>query len=192
MILVTEDNQRIVNILTEAFADNRSVNYVVKQGQHRVDHIRHLMRYAVATCRDFGEVWLSPDRQACALTMLPDTKRTTVASVRRDIALVRSSTGLRNVYKTLHREGQIKARHPKDPFCHLWFLGVSSAYQGQGLGSALLEELIRHYDDQRREIHLETSTLRNIPWYEKFGFEIYHELNLTYPLYMMRRTIKES
>ncbi len=188
---VMEDDQRIVDILTEAFADNRSVNYVVKQGHHRIDHIRHLMRYAVATGHDFGEVWLSPDRQACALTVLPDTKRTTVASVKRDIGLAFSSTGLRKVYQTLHREGQIQARHPPEPFCHLWFLGVARAHQGQGLGSVLLEELIRHYDTQRRDIYLETSTRRNLPWYEKFGFEVYHELNFTYPLYMMRRTPKE-
>lgn len=188
---VTEDDQRIVDILTEAFADNLSVNYVVKPGRHRLDHICHLMRYAVATGHDFGEVWLSPDRQACALAVLPDTKRTTVASVKRDIGLAFSSTGLRNVRKTLYREGQIRAHHPTEPFCHLWFLGVAPAHQGQGLGSILLKELIRHYDAQRREIYLETSTLRNVPWYEKFGFEVYHELNLSYPLYMMRRTLKE-
>lgn len=49
---LTEDNQRIVDILTEVFADNRSVNYVVKQGRHRLDHVRHLMRrvFVVVFC----------------------------------------------------------------------------------------------------------------------------------------------
>lgn len=178
---------RIVDILTDAFADNRSVNYVVKQDRHRLTRIRWLMRYAVATGRDFGKVWLSPDRQAAAVTLLPDTKRVSVASVRRDVVLAFLSTGWRNVHKTLRREAQIKAIHPEEPFCHLWFLGVEEEFQGQGLGSRLLQEIIDHYEVQRRAIYLETSTLRNIPWYKKFGFKVYHELNLAYPLYMMRR-----
>ena len=186
----SKDNKRVVDILTGAFADNQSVNYVVKQGTNRLGRIRHLMNYAAATSRDFGEVWLSPDQRGCALTVLPDTKQTTVASMRRDVALAFLSTGLRNVYKTLHREGQIKRMHPPEPFCHLWFLGVEEGFQGREIGSRLLRNIIDHYDAQQRAIYLETSTLRNVPWYEKFGFEVYHELNLTYPLYMMRRTIK--
>lgn len=184
------EDERVVEILTEAFADNLSVNYVVKQDQHRSDRIRRLMQYAVASCRDFGEVWLSADQRACALTMLPDRKKFTLASARRDVSLAFSSTGLGNVYKTLRREARIQAHHPSEPFCHLWFAGVEKVSQGNGLGSQLLREIIKYYEAQHRAIYLETSTLRNVPWYQKYGFEVYHELNLTYPLYMMRRTIK--
>ena len=178
---------RVSNILTDAFADNRSVNYVVKQDRHRLARIRWLMRYAVATGQEFGEVWLSPDRRGAAVTILPDTKRVSVASVRRDVALALLATGLGNVYRTLHREKRIKALHPEEPFCHLWFLGVEEEAQGRGIGSRLLQNIIDRCESQQRAIYLETSTLRNVPWYEKFGFEVYHELNLSYPLYMMRR-----
>lgn len=183
-------DRRIVTILTNAFEDNQSVNYIVKQDQRRLNRIRWLMRYAVATGEDFGKVWLSPDLRAGAVTILPGAKRTTVASVRRDVALALLSTGLRNVYKTLRREARIKALHPKEPFCHLWFLGVEKEMQGQGIGSRLLQRILDHYDAQQRAVYLETSTLRNVPWYEKFGFEIYDELNFSYPLYMMQRAIK--
>ena len=178
---------RIGNILTNAFADNQSVHYVVKQDRHRLTRIRWLMRYAVATGHDFGEVRVLPNQRAAAVTILPDTKRMSLASMRRDVALALLSTGLGNVYRTLRREKRIKALHPEEPFCHLWFLGVEAESQGRGMGSQLLREIIDDYDTQHRPIYLETSTLRNVPWYEKFGFEVYHELNLTYPLYMMRR-----
>ena len=117
----------MVDILTEAFEDNRSVNYIVKQDHHRLRRIRRLMQYAVATCHDFGEVWLSDDRTACALTVMPDRKRSTMVAVVRDVQLVFLSTGLSNVYRTLRRETQIKAAHPDIPFCHLWFVGVAKA-----------------------------------------------------------------
>ena len=179
---------RIVEMLSEAFADNLSVNYVLKQDRHQPQRIRRLMQYALATCHDFGDVWLSEDERACALTVLPDTKRTTFATVQRDISLALSVTGLRNVYRTLQRETRVQACHPNEPFCHLWFVGVAKDAQRQGLGSQLLQELIDHYQPQQRAIYLETSTLQNVPWYQKFGLEVYDELNFSYPLYMMRRT----
>ena len=182
------DDRRVVEILTEAFSDNQSVNYVIKQDSHRLKRIRRLMQYAVATCHDFGEVWLSDDRNACALTVLSDRKRSTAAVMRRDVQLAFLSTGLSNVYRTLRREAQIKAAHPDGPFCHLWFVGVATAAQGQGKGSQLLKTVIDHHHAQLQSIYLETSTQRNLPWYQRFGFEVYGELNFSYPLYLLRST----
>ena len=182
------DDKRVADILTEAFVDNQSVNYVVQQDRHRLNRIRCLMQYAVATGRDFGEVWLSDDRNACAITVLPDQKHFTVAAARRDVRLAISATGLGNVYRTLRREAQIKAAHPDSPFCHLWFVGVAKAAQGQGKGSRLLQTVMDHYQAQQRPIYLETSTRRNLPWYQRFGFEGYDELNFSYPLYLLRST----
>ncbi len=83
MIKVTsrQHDAHLVDILTYAFADNQSVNYVIKQDQKRLLRIRSLMQYARATCQDFGAVWQSEDQKACALTLLPDQKRTTADSV---------------------------------------------------------------------------------------------------------------
>ncbi len=186
------DDKRVADILTEAFADNQSVNYVVRQDRHRLKRIRRLMQYAVATGHDFGEVWLSDDRTACAITVLPDQKRFTVAAARRDVRLAIAATGLGNVYRTLRREAQIKAAHPDSPFCHLWFVGVARAAQGQGKGSRLLQTVMDHYHAQQRPIYLETSTRRNLPWYQRFGFEVYGELNFPYPLYLLRSTTNSS
>ena len=177
----------MVTILTDAFADNQSVLYVVKQDRHRRARIRHLMQYAVTTCREAGEVWLSNDRQGTALVLFPDRKKTTGQAILRDLRLAVSATGLRQVYRTLRREARIHALHPNTPFCHLWFVGVHPSSQGQGVGSQLLRSLTEHYDTMQRPIYLETSTVRNLPWYQKHGFTVYHELNFSYPLYLMRR-----
>ena len=183
------DDKRAVEVLTEAFADNRSVNYVIKQDRHRLSRIRRLMQYALATSRDFDDVWQSADRQAYALTVLPHRKKVTTVSVRRDASLAFAATGWQKVYAVLRREARIKALHPQEPFCHLWFVSVAHNSQGRGLGSLLLQELVDCYEAQQLPIYLETSTLRNVPWYERFVFKVYDELNFTYPLYMMRRLI---
>jgi hypothetical protein len=69
------DKSIILDILTRSFDDNKSVNYVVKQDQNRVDRITKLMDYSFNVCNEFGEVWISDDQQACALILFPDKKR---------------------------------------------------------------------------------------------------------------------
>jgi len=91
------------------------------------------------------------------------------------------------VGKVLGRESKIKTFHPKEPFSYLWFIGVNPNFQNKGKGSQLLREIIEYSEKQKRPIYLETSVDRNLPWYQKHGFEIFQSLNLTYTLYMMRR-----
>jgi len=70
---------------------------------------------------------------------------------------------------------------------YLWFIGVDPDQQNKGIGSSLIKEVIEEAHSQQRPVYLETSTLKNIPWYEKFGFKIYNELNLGYRLYFMKK-----
>lgn len=81
----------------------------------------------------------------------------------------------------------IKANHPKEPIAYLWFVGVSKEVQGQGVGSALMHEVIAKCEQDKRPVYLETSMLRNLPFYKKLGFEIFQTLELSYTLYQLRR-----
>lgn len=73
---------------------------------------------------------------------------------------------------------------------YLWFIGVDPGVQNQGIGSKLLQEIIDYSNNNNRPIYLETSTVKNLPWYEKFGFEVYNEQDLTYHLYFFKRDAK--
>jgi ribosomal protein S18 acetylase RimI-like enzyme len=182
----------VVDILSESFESNKSVNYVVKQDAERKQRIRGLMGYSFDVCNAFGEVWLSDDTKAAALVLFPEKKKTTTASIWWDIKLAASVIGVSRVGQVLGRESKIKAFHPKQPFAYLWFVGVSPQYQNKGIGSALLVELIQRYTQQARPIYLETSVDRNLPWYKKHGFEIFETLQLTYALFLLRRNLTRS
>lgn len=177
----------VVDILAKSFEDNKSVNYVVKQDANRQTRIRGLMEYSFDVCNAFGDVWLSNDEQACALILLPDKKKTTLNAIIWDVKLAFSVIGIDRVGKVLGRESKIKSYHPKEPFSYLWFIGVAPNNQNKGKGNLLLKEFIEHSEKAVRPIYLETSVDRNIPWYQKNGFEIFRSLELSYPLYMLRR-----
>jgi hypothetical protein len=181
------DKSKIVNILTGAFAGNKSVNYIIKQDKNKRQRIRKLMEYSFDTCFLFGKVFLSDDKTACALILFPDLKKTTWKSVMLNINLMFSSTGARNIFKTIKREAKIKDIHPEGLIYYLWFIGVDPNEQHKGTGSRLLQEIIQDGLSSNRKICLETSTLKNIPWYQQYGFTVYRQLDFGYKLYCMKK-----
>lgn len=182
-----DDNQLVIEILEKAFDDNKSVNYVVKQDQKRRERIKGLMEYSFNVCNAFGEVWISDDQQACALILHPDQKRTSLRTLIWDLKLAFSVVGIDRVGTVLKRESMIKSNHPKQPFSYLWFIGVNPQRQNKGIGSAFIMDVINECERKKRPIYLETSMEKNLPFYKKFGFEIFHSLDLSYTLYHLRR-----
>lgn len=177
----------IVDILSKSFDDNKSVNYVVKQDAKRKQRIGGLMEYSFNVCHAFGEVWISDDEQACALILLPDKKKTTLNALLWDAKLALTVIGLNRISSVLGREAKIKSFHPQEPFSYLWFIGVTPELQNKGKGSLLLNDIIQESEQNKRPIYLETSVERNLPWYQNHGFEIFHSIDLTYTLYLLRK-----
>lgn len=183
------DKNLVIDILTKSFDTNQSVNYIVKQDDNRIERVRALMDYSFEVCYLFGEVYLSNDKKACALILYPDKKKTTLNSIWLDAKLILSCVGLENIKKAMARESKIKQLQPKEPMYYIWFIGVDPAYQSSGIGSELLNEVIQDSSLKKRPIYLETSTLKNLPWYKKFGFDIYNELDLSYKLFFLKKDV---
>lgn len=181
------DKSTIINLLSSSFEDNQSVNYIVCQDEKRTRRIQALMDYSYAICSLFGEVWLSNDKNACALILYPHQKRTTLKSIWLDIRLIVQAVGLSGINKALKREAKIKNLQPKEKMTYLWFIGIDPEFQHMGIGNKLMKEIITSSNQKDLPIYLETSTLRNIPWYESFGFYTYNQLELGYTLFFLKR-----
>lgn len=193
MILANySDKKRVVEILSKSFNTNQSVNYIVHQDEKRLNRIKALMHYSFEVCFSFGKVFLSDDKTACALILFPDQKRTTLKSILLDIRLIFSCVGLRNIKKALTRESKIKRLQSDELMYYLWFIGVDPSCQKTGVGTKLLTEVIEDSEVKKRSIYLETSTLANLPWYKKFNFTIYNELDLGYKLFFLKRKLSQQ
>jgi len=181
------DKEIIVDILANSFDNNKSVNYIVKQDKNRKERIKRLMEYSFDVCNSFGRVLLSQNKKACALIVFPDKKRTTLRSALWDIRLITNCIGLDGVTKAMSREKEIKNLQPKELLYYLWFIGVDPEEQNKGFGGDLLTEIIQDAEQQGRTLCLETSTEKNVPWYQKFGFTVYNELDIGYRLFFLKR-----
>ena len=67
---------------------------------------------------------------------------------------------------------QMAFHHPQKPHWYLPLLGVDPGDRGAGLGSALLRYATGLFDGDDAVAHLDSSNPRNVPLYERRGFEI--------------------
>jgi GNAT superfamily N-acetyltransferase len=66
---------------------------------------------------------------------------------------------------------QQAAYHPQEPHWHLPLVGVDPARQNHGLGAALLIQKLTECDRDQLPVYLEATSPRNVPLYERHGFE---------------------
>lgn len=70
----------------------------------------------------------------------------------------------------------LESAHPHEPHWYLATIGTSSAGRGGGYGKALLHSRLSRCDAEGWPAYLESSKEANIPYYERFGFEVTGEI----------------
>ena len=68
--------------------------------------------------------------------------------------------------------GKMEQCHPRDAHWYLAQIGVEPIAQGKGLGAQLMRHAVARCDREGALAYLETGNQRNIPFYERFGFEV--------------------
>jgi GNAT superfamily N-acetyltransferase len=66
---------------------------------------------------------------------------------------------------------QMDALHPQEAHWYLPLIGVDPAHQRKVIGSALLSVVLNVCDSQKVSAYLEATSPRNVPLYERHGFE---------------------
>ena len=180
------DKRLVIEILSESFAENKSVLSVVGNDKGKIPK---LMDYSFEKGINEGEVWINNRRNATLIALHPNSAKISIRSMLLDIKLLFSVIGPTRLFKILKREKAIKARQPKANFIHLWYIGVLNKHQNKGEGSKMLADFLDLKKVENIPIYLETSTLRNLNFYRKMGFELVAEISdeLPYTLYIFAK-----
>jgi ribosomal protein S18 acetylase RimI-like enzyme len=119
-------------------------------------------------------LWLPPEVHPDEETLIPLLQRTVAASLHQDLFAVFEQMG---------------HYHPKEPHWYLPLIGVDPFHQGQGYGSALLQHALIPCDRDHRCAYLESTNSKNIPLYERHGFEVLGEIQVgtSPPIFPMLR-----
>lgn len=188
-----KDTSLITDILTDSFKENKSIINVTRKGKHQLKRISSLMKFFFLNAYYNGDVFLSDDEKACIMMLTNENRKIPFTAKLNfffwNLNLFFNVLGVRNVKNVLQREKAIDKNHPKEPFLHLYYVGVLQEQQGKGIGTKLITETINRYNNYKI-VYLETSDKRNLPLYKKLGFDIvnvHDELELT--LYIMKKKI---
>ncbi|MCX2978959.1 GNAT family N-acetyltransferase [Candidatus Marimicrobium litorale] len=162
----------LVDILSDSFSTDPMFNWVFPQTE-LYPHFFHLLVKKVYL--PHGIVHMDERDRAAAL-WLPPAERLEVAPrlglLRFGIRLVGKTGGLRALSR-LYRQGRVFEKHyPREPHYYLQFIGCRSADQGQGIGAALLKDGLAICDNRGMPAYLECSNHRNVPLYQRHGFQI--------------------
>ncbi|WP_292988959.1 GNAT family N-acetyltransferase [Mycobacterium sp.] len=71
---------------------------------------------------------------------------------------------------------QMKSQHPEEPHWYLAVIGSDPSVRGKGYGQVLMQSRLDRVDAEHAPAYLESSKSENIPYYQRFGFEVTGEL----------------
>lgn len=72
----------------------------------------------------------------------------------------------------------MKKAHPEEPHWYLAVIGSDPSVRGKGFGNALMRSRLDRCDAEYAPAYLESSKPENVPYYERFGFEVTGEFRL--------------
>ncbi|HEX4182397.1 MAG TPA: GNAT family N-acetyltransferase [Caulobacteraceae bacterium] len=132
---------------------------------------RHLLSEMVF---GVGEV-LRPSTGGAAAIWMPSEALAAYPMIKelQGLPMLLGLTGWSRFMRMLQLREAMDRHHPMDrPHAYLWFLGVTPAAQGHGVGSRLIRAKTERLDAARRPAFLETATARNVQLYRRHGFEV--------------------
>ena len=161
----------LVDTLSNSFARDPMLNWIFPKTQLYPFFFHMLVKDVYLP---HGIVHIEEQGRAAAL-WLPPQERFEVAPrlslLKFGLQLIKQD-GLRPVWR-LRQQGLVFAKHlPSEPHYYLQFLGCRQQDQGRGIGAALLQQGTRICDERGMPAYLECSNERNLPLYQRHGFEV--------------------
>lgn len=162
------DEQALTAVITVAFTTDPAARWTWPKPQQFLAHFSNVVKAFGGNAYAHGSayyvdghagaaLWLPPDVQPDQDTLSALMKNTGAAEVQKDLA---------SVFE------QMESYHPKAPHWYLPMIGVDPVQQGKGYGAALMKHALIPCDRDQTLAYLESSNPKNIPLYERHGFEL--------------------
>jgi ribosomal protein S18 acetylase RimI-like enzyme len=186
MALREGEDQRAIDVLVTAFTGDPVIRWMYPDASGYLTHFPAFLRAFGGKAFVSHTVWRLGDFRAVALWFPPHVEPDGEAVVEEIMQSV-ASTQHDDLLAVLE---QMDAAHPKYPHWYLPWFGVDGAQQGKGFGGELMESCLVHIDGDHLPAYLESPNARNIPFYERHGFEVtgVSQVGACPPVYSMLRS----
>ena len=179
--LVASQKDRATEVLARAFQDDPAYEHVFPDSHERSRSLRLLCGAVVGYSLKYGTVHTTPAVRGAACWLSPgNTEVTFWRMLRTGMEFQRAVARFRQearhqLLDALAYKHQIHKRLMTRPHWYLWALGVAPTVQGQGIGGKLIQPVLAWSDREGAPCYLETQTERNVPFYQRWGFEVLSE-----------------
>jgi ribosomal protein S18 acetylase RimI-like enzyme len=165
------EQAQAVNTIVLAFSADPAARWAYPAAHEYLTHFPAFVRAFGGRAFARGSAYCAQNAEGCAgaaLWLAPGVEPDEEALV----ALLRSTVQGRAREEVFEVFEQMGRYHPSEPHWYLPLIGVDPARRGRGYGSALMEHALAHCDRDRTPAYLESSNPKNIPLYERHGFEL--------------------
>lgn len=163
-----EEESAVSAVIGLAFATDPMARWSLRDAQTYLAVMPDLIRAFGAAAYDSDSAYVSEDLGGAAL-WLPPGVEPDIETLDR---LVRTNADpailpdVGAVFESMARY------HPEAPHWYLPLIAADPTRQGQGIGGALMRHALARCDRDGAAAYLESSNPRNIPLYQRHGFEI--------------------
>lgn len=165
---IEQEQQAVIDVITLAFSTDPMARWAFPSPQTYLAIWPQAVKAFGGHGFAHGTVHLAAGNAAAAMWLppgvQPDSERLRVLTEQH--APPERQADMAQVFQQMGRF------HPEEPCWYLPLIGVDPASQGQGYGSALLRYALEQVDRTGAPAYLESSNPRNVPLYERHGFNV--------------------
>ncbi len=167
---------RAYEVMGRAFRDDQLLKYLIPEDAKRARLAPSFVGKVVRYCLSYGEVYTTPALDGVACWLPPGHSSPTFARMLRTGLLMEPLrfgwAGFRRFMDMVSYTEKVHKRAAPGPHWYLWGLGVEPSEQGKGIGGALMRPILARAEADGFPCYLETQNERNLPFYERHGFEV--------------------
>ena len=181
----TSDEASVIDVMVLAFGADPAARWTWSDPQQYLAHFRHFARAFGGKAFTHGSAYAVDGYAGAALWLPPDVEPDEDALIEL-LQSTASELSQQHAFQVFEEMGRY---HPSEPHWYLPLMGVDPFHQGKGLGSALMKHALIPCDRDKTVAYLESTNPKNIPLYERHGFELLGTIQVgtSPPLFPMLR-----
>jgi ribosomal protein S18 acetylase RimI-like enzyme len=182
---IDQEHTDAIHMLVLAFSADPVARWCYPEPDQYLTHFRPFIQQFGGRAFEHDTAYVADAMEGASLWFPPDVHVDGDAVE----AIVRDTVGATRLTDMLRIFEEMDRYHPKDAHWYLSMIGVDPARQGHGVGSALLRHALARPDEDSLPAYLESSNAKNVPLYQRHGFEVIGEIQVgdAPPLWPMLR-----
>jgi ribosomal protein S18 acetylase RimI-like enzyme len=168
------DIPKVAEVIADAFAEDPFWAWLFPEADRRLV-VRSWITQLRVSYLPKGHSYTNDDVSGAALWSPPDKWQLSATQQLRLAPSYLRLLGPRRMRTASRAFAVIEGGHPDEPHWYLSVLGVTPLRQRSGVGRSLIEPMLERADADGVRSSLETFKPDNVPYYERFGFEVTKE-----------------